>query len=99
MIEWPTPLCSTAGAITVTSPSRMQLLAQGPQAGGEHAVVVGQQDLHGSATDPSVEPKPAESAPPGPPSIVTAPGDRRQPTAADSASWSGVDLTFQHDPG
>ncbi len=46
-MEWPTPLCSVAGATTVTSPRREEGAFHGGKAGGEDAVVVREEDLHG----------------------------------------------------
>ena len=46
VIEWPTPLCSVAGATTTTSPSSPQLRLQSREAGSVNAVVVGEEDQH-----------------------------------------------------
>ncbi len=40
MIEWPTPLCSVAGATTTTSPKHAHFPFQSRQAGGVNSIVV-----------------------------------------------------------
>ena len=46
VIEWPTPLCSMAGATTVTSPRRDSSRSIAARPGAIDAVVVGEQNLH-----------------------------------------------------